>query len=183
LPATDGVGANPEHDVGSGEQRELVHPSASRVSPDRPQTDPVRAASRCRREQGQTMSYKSREKKRNYKKAEAAIGNVRSKHGEAMKSRHYLTIVTRACSCNRCGHPLRDGAECVYRHTPREILCVTCAELEQIRHRPSIRWERRRRGSRSWPNPDAESKREHECTPSAPTSEWPLPAPVRRGDR
>jgi len=95
------------------------------------------------------MSYKSREKKRNYKKAEAAIGNVRSKHGETMKSRHYLTIVTRNCCCNACGKPLRRGAESVYRYEPREILCVTCAEREQIRHRPSIRWERRRRGSRS----------------------------------
>ena len=48
-------------------------------------------------------------------------------------------------TCNECGGSLRDGAECVYRHTPRQILCVTCADLARITYRPSMRWERRNR--------------------------------------
>lgn len=88
------------------------------------------------------MSYKSREKKRRHK---AAIGNVRAKHGETMKARHYLTIVTRSCCCNDCGKPLRQGAESVYRHTPREIVCTTCADLRSIDFRLSRSWERAKR--------------------------------------
>jgi hypothetical protein len=92
------------------------------------------------------MSYKSREKKR---RRRAALGQLREKHGEAMRARHYLTITTRPCCCNRvgCGRSLRPGDEAVYRHTPRETLCVTCAELAGISYRPSQAWERRQRST------------------------------------
>jgi hypothetical protein len=33
----------------------------------------------------------------------------------------------------------------VYRHVPREILCVLCADGRDIRWRPSLRWEESRR--------------------------------------
>ena len=66
------------------------------------------------------MSFKSREKKRQTK---LAINRSRTQHQEKMAGRHYLTIVSRHCSCNACGGSLREGGECVYRHTPREILC------------------------------------------------------------
>jgi hypothetical protein len=89
-----------------------------------------------------TMSFKSREKKR---RAKIAIANSRRDHRQTMAGRHYLTIVSRAACCNQCGGSLRDGAECIYRHTPREILCVFCADREQIHYRPSMRWERRNR--------------------------------------
>ena len=88
------------------------------------------------------MSYKSREKKRRRKLAQA---NVRSKHGETMKSRHYLTITTRACCCNDCGRRLRRGDESVFRFEPKEIVCLTCAELREIHYRPSQRWEKAHR--------------------------------------
>ena len=88
------------------------------------------------------MSYRSREKKRIRK---AAISNVRAKHGETMRSRHYLTIVTRSCCCNDCGKPLRRGAESVYRYEPREIVCLTCAELRGLDYRLSQSWERAKR--------------------------------------
>ena len=83
------------------------------------------------------MSYKSREKKRRRKLA------IPKAEGKA--DRHYLTIVSRPVCCNRCGGSLREGVECVYRHTPREILCLRCADLEQIYYRPSMRWERSQR--------------------------------------
>jgi hypothetical protein len=87
------------------------------------------------------MSFKSREKKR---QAKTAIAKARSENKDKMAGRHYLTVVSRPCSCNGCGGKLRHGAECVYRHTPREILCVACAERRGVKYRPSLRWERRR---------------------------------------
>lgn len=85
------------------------------------------------------MSYKSREKKRRKK---IATGNVREKHGETMKARHYLTITTRACCCNGCGRGLRTGDESVFRFEPKEIVCLSCAELRKLHYRPSQRWEK-----------------------------------------
>lgn len=87
------------------------------------------------------MSYKSREKKR---AAKLAIAKSRA-GSDAMASRHYLTIVSRPACCNECGGSLRTGAECVYRFTPREILCVTCAEASKVHYRPSLRWEKSQR--------------------------------------
>jgi hypothetical protein len=92
------------------------------------------------------MSYKSREKKRQLQvsegKCRAAIH--RHRRSEKTRARHFLTPVSRNCCCNRCGTSLRDGRDdCVYRHTPREILCLNCANLERIPYRPSSKWERR----------------------------------------
>lgn len=88
------------------------------------------------------MSFKSREKKR---RAKLAIGKARAEHRETMAGRHYLTIVSRHCCCNECGSSLREGAEAVYRHTPREILCKGCAGGRELRARPSERWEKQQR--------------------------------------
>jgi hypothetical protein len=88
------------------------------------------------------MSFRSRLKKRQARIArESGQREQRSKYAD----RYYLTIVSRSACCNRCGGSLREGAECVYRHTPRTILCVVCADLERISYRPSMRWERRKR--------------------------------------
>ncbi len=88
------------------------------------------------------MSFKSREKKRRARLAQTSSQREqRSKYA----GRHYLTIVSRAACCNKCGGSLRKDAECVYRHTPKQILCVPCADLERISYRPSLRWERRNR--------------------------------------
>lgn len=46
--------------------------------------------------------------------------------------KYWLTLVTETCCCNVHGGILREGQECVYRHTPREILCIRCAELRAI---------------------------------------------------
>jgi hypothetical protein len=64
------------------------------------------------------MSFKSRQKKRAISAGKRA----------ATASEHYLTLVGRKCACNACGGILDVGSECVYRHTPREILCPRCGE-------------------------------------------------------
>ena len=91
------------------------------------------------------MSFKSREKKR---RAKLAIKKSRSNNRDTMVGRHYLTIVSRHGSCNDCGTRLPEGGECVYRHTPREILCKRCADVRELRPRPSERWERHRHQER-----------------------------------
>lgn len=88
------------------------------------------------------MSFKSREKKRRRK---LAIANARAKHGETMASRHYLTPVSMNCCCNRCGKSLRAGKDdVVYRHTPRELLCLECATAESVEYRTSRKWDARK---------------------------------------
>lgn len=98
------------------------------------------------------MSFKSREKKRRARAAQAAIARTRIEHTDVMKSRHYLTFVKRACSCNACGGSLRERSEMVFRFEPKEVLCVSCADSRGVRYRPSEVWERvrraRRRGAR-----------------------------------
>ncbi len=73
------------------------------------------------------MSFKSREKKRRARLAQTSSQREqRSKYAD----RHSLTIVSRACCCNRCGASLRERRDdCVYRHTPMEILCLNCATV------------------------------------------------------
>ena len=95
------------------------------------------------------MSYKSREKKR---RKRTAINNVRTRHGETMKGRHYLTVVQRDCCCNVCGRSLRIARadDVVYRHEPRELLCLSCADDRGVEYRTSQRWERSRTRKR-WP--------------------------------
>ena len=87
------------------------------------------------------MSYRSRAKKRR-----ARLGQETSRREQRSKyaDRHYLTIVKRACCCNRCGERLGEGAESVYRHTPKQIICLNCATVLGIKYRPSLRWERQK---------------------------------------
>lgn len=91
------------------------------------------------------MSFKSREKKRKSRIAASSAKANRRQHPD----RWYLTIVTRPCCCNACGGSLREGAECVYRHEPREVLCLACAQRRRIAPRPSLRWERAKRSKQA----------------------------------
>jgi hypothetical protein len=88
------------------------------------------------------MSFKSREKKR---RARIAQANGQREQRAKYADRYYLTVVSRSACCNKCGGALRKGAECVYRYTPRTILCTFCADSQSIRYRPSKSWERRNR--------------------------------------
>lgn len=94
------------------------------------------------------MSFRSRQKKRQARAAEAAIARARVDSRDVMRGRHYLTLTRRACSCNACGGALREGAEMVYRFEPREVLCKLCAESRGIKPRPSQSWERQHRRGR-----------------------------------
>jgi hypothetical protein len=87
------------------------------------------------------MSFASREKRRKTQIGSAVAAKNRRRHPE----RWYLTIMSRNGCCNDCGGYLREGADVVYRHTPREILCRVCADLRGIAPRPSLRWEKTRR--------------------------------------
>jgi len=88
------------------------------------------------------MSFKSREKKR---RAKLAISKSRTENRDKMAGRHYLTVVSRTCSCNDCGRRLHEGRECIYRHTPRGVLCMPCAQAQGLHYRLSERWEKQHR--------------------------------------
>ena len=94
------------------------------------------------------MGYKARERKRRMKRAAATGAQRRSRDTASAAAKHWLTLVREDCCCNECAGILRVGRECVYRHTPREILCVVCAELQHLSSRPSVAWEQQRRSRR-----------------------------------
>jgi hypothetical protein len=90
------------------------------------------------------VSFKSREKKRRYKRAVERSKRIRS---EETAGRWFLTLARKNCVCACCPSRIGAGGEIVYRHKPREVRCVRCAErLEDSRgFRPSMRWEKARR--------------------------------------
>src|SRR4051794_25907373 len=80
------------------------------------------------------LSYKARENRRRKK---AATEKTRRVDGAKIERRYYLTLVRADCACARCGGTLRAGTAqrpgvMVYRHTPRETLCVACAETARL---------------------------------------------------
>lgn len=87
------------------------------------------------------MGFKQRERKR-LKKA-AMESNTRTIRRRPKESTNWwLTVVREHTCCARCSGQLRAGREMVYRHTPRESLCLSCAEKFNVKFRPSLRWER-----------------------------------------
>jgi len=91
------------------------------------------------------MGYRQRERRRRMKRAAAGKAQRQSRETASAAHRHWLTLVTQKSCCNRCAGILRVGRECVYRHTPREILCLRCAETQHLSFRPSLAWEQQRR--------------------------------------
>jgi hypothetical protein len=90
------------------------------------------------------VGYRQREKKRKKVGAVAAAQRESRRTGSSA-GKWWLTIVKQTTCCARHGGVLHEGTEMVYRHTPREALCVACAERDPaIRWRPSVRWEERR---------------------------------------
>lgn len=84
------------------------------------------------------MSYRTREKKRKARCAQALVNGNQRKHPD----RWYLTIATRNCACNGCGGSLRRGAECIFRYEPKEIICRPCADKRGVVLPPSATWEK-----------------------------------------
>jgi hypothetical protein len=91
------------------------------------------------------MSYRQRQKRR-MKRMAANTAQSRSRETGSSKGQWWLTSATRPASCNRCGRTLRTGMDCIYRHVPREILCLLCAKDASLPYRASIGWERLRAG-------------------------------------
>lgn len=89
------------------------------------------------------MGFKQRERKRRQRKARILAKNVaKASHKMGGNSgRWWLTPVEQTTCCARHGGVLRPGKDMVYRHTPREALCLACADREGIAYRPSRRWE------------------------------------------
>jgi hypothetical protein len=88
------------------------------------------------------MSYESRQKKRHHKRTEA---KARQKRSPDAARRWFLTVAKHPGRFACCGRRFERGAEIVYRHEPREVRCVGCAERDpdSQRFRASQRWERR----------------------------------------
>lgn len=83
------------------------------------------------------MSCKSRQKKRAIRAAQFKRHHRRPVLSDAGGAEDLLC---------ECGGILNVGREMVYRHTPREALCLVCVERSpEIRARPSVAWERARR--------------------------------------
>src|SRR4051812_11035620 len=99
--------------VGMGTETERNSPPLSdRHETEQSQRQPGKGSYPCLN-QGEKMGFESRQTKRAIKKA-------KQEHRPTIAERHYLTIVTRKCSCNWCARTLLVGDECVYRHTPKE---------------------------------------------------------------
>jgi ribosomal protein S27E len=93
------------------------------------------------------VSFQSREKKRRYKQA---VKKTKKVYADETIVRFYLTLATRDADCDSCGTRLKRRGEIVYRHEPKTIRCVRCADrMEDSKGaRPSRRWERARQ--REW---------------------------------
>jgi hypothetical protein len=93
------------------------------------------------------MGYRQRERRRKRRAAMKGAQQEARASGSSAK-KWWRTLVSRSTCCARCGRVLREGREMIYRHTPREALCLDCAERAKVRSRPSRRWEEARRHRR-----------------------------------
>lgn len=93
------------------------------------------------------MGFKQRERKRK-KKAASSKAQSESRESGSSAAKWWLTVVSTDTCCARCAGMLRVDREMVYRHAPREALCVRCADREKVYYRPSLRWEQQARARR-----------------------------------
>jgi hypothetical protein len=93
---------------------------------------------------GTFVSFQSRQKKRKYK---AAVKQSKRRSPETAR-RWFLTLAKKPGRFSCCGAGFDRGVEIVYRHEPREVRCLRCADRDpECRYRPSIRWERAKRAA------------------------------------
>jgi hypothetical protein len=86
----------------------------------------------------------------NYANVRLAIARTKAEHADTITTRHYLVMNKRKCLCGACGGVLMPRADIVYRHEPRELLCVPCSEAKGIKWRPSLKWEAAKRRRRAF---------------------------------
>ena len=89
------------------------------------------------------VSYESRAKKRKYK---AAVKKARRHRWRETARRWFLTLARKDTRCELCATLIHRRREIVYRHEPRAVRCLGCADRDpECSYRPSIRWERKQR--------------------------------------
>jgi hypothetical protein len=93
------------------------------------------------------MGYKQRERKRRKRAAQARARAGAHKLGASRSRWWWLTPLRSTACCARCAVVIREGGDAVYRHEPREVRCVRCADrLDDSRgYRTSLRWEEAQR--------------------------------------
>jgi hypothetical protein len=123
-----------------------------------------------RRENGRlVVSFKQRERARRRRSRAKEAGAIMrsqkvSRATGSSAGKWWLTPLTstQACAIPTCRTVIREEQDAVYRHQPREVRCVRCAERDpkSANYRPSARWERERRrvGRRGWSR-DNDAKR------------------------
>jgi hypothetical protein len=85
------------------------------------------------------VSYQSRVKKRAHKRAEAKT----KRRSPETAQRWFLTLAKKPGKCGSCRTGFKRGAEIVYRHEPRTVRCLRCADRDpDCRYRASQRWEK-----------------------------------------
>jgi hypothetical protein len=90
------------------------------------------------------MSFRQQESRRKKKAAQLAAQN-QSRWSGTSAGKWWLTLVRVNTCCAKCGRSLRVGMEMVYRASPREALCMECAESHPSARswRPSLSWEKK----------------------------------------
>jgi hypothetical protein len=90
------------------------------------------------------MSYESRQRRRRYKRVER-----KAKRTGDTARRWFLTIAKRPGRFDCCRRTFARGDAIVYRHEPKAIRCLRCAELdpESKGYRTSIRYDIARRAA------------------------------------
>jgi hypothetical protein len=99
------------------------------------------------------VGFKTRERKRRRRAAvKGKVAAARNQRGSrrtgSAAGSWWLTLATSKCCCAQCATILKQGSEIVYRRELRETRCVRCAgRLEDSKgYRPSLRWEKAKRG-------------------------------------
>jgi hypothetical protein len=77
-----------------------------------------------------------------------AAAGARKKRTEETARRWFLTLAKKPGRFDCCGDRFERGGEVVYRHEPRAVRCVRCADRGGVKYRLSLRYERARRAPR-----------------------------------
>lgn len=96
---------------------------------------------------GETVSFKTREKRRKQRMAAGAVKRSRREHSPETRVRWFLTPAREKVACARCATLIEVGGDLVYRHEPREFRCLRCATgcADSKGYRNSLRWEQAQR--------------------------------------
>ncbi len=90
------------------------------------------------------LSFKNRQRKRK-RRARMQTDQREARRSGSSSGKWWLTPTRTTTCCARCGGVLRPPCDMVYRRTPREALCLLCADGDPlVKWKPSLAWERRK---------------------------------------